>query len=352
MRRPLLQIALEFVAGDQPTHCDPLDDDELAWGIESGFGPILDKLFDSSSTIISPAQRARLHAAKLESMVRTDINLNVFYELLDACTVRSIPVTLLKGISTCIELYGAPYLRVMRDIDVLVDPQHTEPLTLWLLDSGYVQLSKNPASYYIEHHHLMPFYNSAADTWVEIHTALLPARHEYSKSPQFSKKAVKEETVCLEWRGCRVGVLSRELQLLYTAAHWAEDFTAVGGLVPIADILLLITDRAKPVRPEKLVRWCRDPRNRLPIIVILEFIRRNGLAHDQVMAGSDIYSVPAVSERFRAYWAHWIIDCFMVRGQGPVGFVLTPDRLDTFWRALLYPSPLFESFKKLFTRFR
>lgn len=93
-------------------------------------------------------------------------------EIIDACG-RSLPrLTLLKGISISEECYPDPHLRLMRDVDLLIEK---EPLSTViktaLQEFGYRQRSEG-AAHYRTHHHAEPFFHEEKQVWVEVHHAL------------------------------------------------------------------------------------------------------------------------------------------------------------------------------------
>jgi hypothetical protein len=97
-----------------------------------------------------------MKAAYLTTRFINEIQRETLNEILVTSEGRLSPITLLKGSSTGTDLYPQPYLRVMRDLDVLVDPGEQPKLEKILLELGFRQQSKNSHEFYAKHHHSMP----------------------------------------------------------------------------------------------------------------------------------------------------------------------------------------------------
>lgn len=92
-------------------------------------------------------------------------------EIIDACG-RSVPsLTLLKGISISEECYPDPHLRLMRDVDLLIEKEPLSTAKTALQELGYRQRSEG-AAHYRTHHHAEPFFHEEKQVWVEVHHAL------------------------------------------------------------------------------------------------------------------------------------------------------------------------------------
>ena len=126
----------------------PLKDRQLRWIIETGLGPLL--CFTSKKDLKtgdSPSCRD-LKAADLTARLINHIQLETLGEILVKCEGLFPPITLLKGSSTGSELYPEPHLRIMRDLDLLVDPKDQPKLERILLEMGFRQQSTNSHEFY------------------------------------------------------------------------------------------------------------------------------------------------------------------------------------------------------------
>jgi len=103
-------------------------DRQIRWMIESGLGPLF--WFASREDAKTKDSRSccDLKAADLTMRLINEIQLETLGEILVRCRRRLSPITLLKGSSTGSELYPQPHLRVMRDLDLLVDPKEQAKL--------------------------------------------------------------------------------------------------------------------------------------------------------------------------------------------------------------------------------
>jgi len=114
---------------------------------------------------------AQLHQANVE---RNEVFRKTAKEILAELEDLGIPVILLKGAATfCDDLYGDLGARMMADIDVLVPPQHTEPVKKRLLQRGYQELPEtfeNPGWFNAyAPHHLAPLHKPGTSVVVEVH---------------------------------------------------------------------------------------------------------------------------------------------------------------------------------------
>jgi len=166
----------------------------------------------------------------LTTRLINEIQLETLSEILVRCKGLLPPITLLKGCSTGSELYPQPHLRVIRDLDLLVEPKDQSKLEAILLEMGFRQRSTNSLEFYAMHHHSMPFYHSSRDIWVEVHRGLFPASNKLAKLPVFSSRNIRAELRPSWLKGTPVMRLSSELQIVYTASHWALELKREGGL--------------------------------------------------------------------------------------------------------------------------
>ena len=173
--RPNLLALLRMVSKDQASPpLSLLNDRQLRWITEAGLGPLLWSVSKKDlKTGESPSCRD-LKAADLTARLINHIQLETLGEILARCKGLFPPITLLKGSSTGSELYPEPHLRIMRDLDLLVDPKDQPKLESILLEMGFRQQSTNSHEFYAAHHHSMPFYHRERDVWVEVHRGLFP----------------------------------------------------------------------------------------------------------------------------------------------------------------------------------
>jgi hypothetical protein len=175
-------------------------------------------------------------------------------EILEACRGRMPPVTLLKGISISAQYYPVPHLRLMRDLDVLVDETALATLESILSALGYRQQSHLPPTFYATHHHSMPFVHPARGLWVEIHRGLFPPASRLGVDRLFTRETLDQQRQLSAFRDHEVFRLSPEWQLVYIAAHWAFEFPR-SGLVALLDMIYLLRRTAGAFDWARLLDW-------------------------------------------------------------------------------------------------
>jgi hypothetical protein len=198
-----------------------------------------------------------MKAAYLTTRFINEIQRETLNEILVTSEGRLSPITLLKGSSTGTDLYPQPYLRVMRDLDVLVDPGEQPKLEKILLELGFRQQSKNSHEFYAKHHHSMPFYHPRRDVWVEVHRALFPPDSKLAELAVFSPANIVTESRSSRLDGIPVMRLSTELQIVYNASHWALELKRVGGFLALLDIVYLLKRGKGNIRWETIFNWVR-----------------------------------------------------------------------------------------------
>ena len=100
-----------------------LKDHQVKWIIKAGLGPLFWFASQKDSGTEDSPLFHDLKAADLTTRLINRIQLETLGEILGRCVGLLPPITLLKGSSTGSELYPEPHLRVMRDLDLLVDAE-------------------------------------------------------------------------------------------------------------------------------------------------------------------------------------------------------------------------------------
>ena len=160
---PNLLALVCAVSKDQAFPVSPLKDRQLRRIIETGLGPLLCFASKKDLKTGDSPSCCDLKAADLTARLINHIQLETLGEILAKCEGLFPPITLLKGSSTGSELYPEPHLRIMRDLDLLVDPKDQPKLESILLKMGFRQQSTNSHEFYAVHHHSMPFYHRERD---------------------------------------------------------------------------------------------------------------------------------------------------------------------------------------------
>jgi hypothetical protein len=182
------------------------------WIIDTGFAPLFCFLSRIDSRKFESPLWRELESANLSVRLLNEVQLETLRELLKRSQGLLPPITLLKGCSVASEFYPETHLRVMRDLDILVEAKHQPIVESLLFEMGFCQQSKNNAAYYLTHHHSMPFYHPSTGVWVEVHRGLFPEANRLSTLPVFSRDSIAAESRLCRIDGMPVKRLTPELQ--------------------------------------------------------------------------------------------------------------------------------------------
>jgi hypothetical protein len=237
-----------------------LDDAEIDWAIETGMAPLLYSLSRDTPECIPAGRRARLQAAERWGRLRSADSIEATARILEGAADRAAPLTLLKGLSVCGEYYSSPHLRFLGDLDLLVDPDDAIRVSAVLAELGYETPREARPRDYRDHHHLPPVRHPDTGIWVELHTRLLPSSLGAGPDGPFSDPVISRERRPSSFEGLPVFRLSPELQLVYTASHWAMDFMPAAGARALLDATLMLSSDSHPLDWPHLTSWLEDRR--------------------------------------------------------------------------------------------
>jgi hypothetical protein len=263
-------------------------------------------------------------------------HLEAMGEILDACRGEIYPITLLKGISIAEECYPESYLRLMRDLDFLVPKQSLAKITAVLEELGYEQrLGDAPPLYYETHHHAAPFFHEEKNVWVEVHRGLFSPNRRASAAGIFQPDTVRAQSRRSQFQGREVRRLTAELQLIYLAAHWAQDFQRMGGLVAVVDAIYLLKWAGNELCWQWIVDSVRGTIAASYLYLLLTYMDRYHLARiaPEVLHELLINQLSFGTVSIRA--AHAIIDRYYVTGK-PLGR-FSNKSVSMLWETLILP---------------
>lgn len=316
-----------------PPLCD-FSHAQIHWIIKTGFAPLVCFLSLSDPLRFESPLWRELDSANLSVRFLNDLQLETLRELLRRCQGLLPPITLLKGCSIGSEFYPEPHLRVMRDLDVLVDANDQPIVESLLFEMGFRQQSKNDSAYYVTHHHSMPFYHPPSGVWVEIHHGLFPQASRLSALHVFS-----ESNIAVESRLCRVeGMVAKrltpELQIVYTASHWALgliDLKHKGGLFALLDTIFILRGGQQRLRWKVIFDWVQDSVAATHLYLLLSYLQdKNLVCIDKNVLG-ELFSRQKSFGMTNLRIAHWLITRYLVAGSVPI----TRGKLSILWENLL-----------------
>ena len=310
--------------------------EQIRWAIETGLGPLLRR-----STAGDPAARISPHwplvdGADLTARVIADEQLRALEEIIRACEGRTPPLTLLKGVSICAQHYPESHLRLMRDIDILVDPAAVPIVETLLLRLGYYQPSQYPAEWLAGSHHIAPLFHQETGMWVEVHRGLFSANSEVSSDRVFSPENLRAELVSSECRGRPVNRLSDELQLVYIATHWALDLRRVGGMIAMLDLIYLLKNN-RALRWKRIFDWLDGSVASTYVYLLLSYLVRHRLVDVAPSVLHELFSRQRSFGRINLAILHALLDRYVTGGR-EFGLLVSGRNFDRVWRSLLLPS--------------
>ena len=263
----------------------------------------------------------------------------VLEQFLAIAAAYSIPVVLLKGAANAEELYQQPHHRTMGDVDVLVSPENAELLYRELLDHGYQPMDRRRGMIWAEgHHHLQPLRHPQNKIPIELHTALF-SRNKPNLSPIFDPAHVWASTRRDGFRDHSCLRLTRELDLLYTTAHWALDPSVLVNAVGIVDVARMLEIRGSRMDWGQIRSWLvNSPRLADFLSVILGVLERESVANvPDAIRGNLDDSVQRMG-RLNLRILQSILRSFPLAGRQKIARCLTREHADIIWNTLLDPA--------------
>lgn len=324
---------LQAIASGEVLRAVNLREAELDWIEENCLAAMLCHLAGQKEEKTLCASDQQLRGALLTARLITQTLISAMSEILDACKAHIEKIVLLKGISICEQHYPFSYLRPMRDLDFLVLEEDLPKTEEILRQLGYVQKSKYPQSYYANMHHSMPFYHLDKNVWVEVHTALFPAKSGIHDSTAFCHDNVMANLVYSQFNGRKVYRISNELQLLYIASHWCRGFKKIGGAVALFDTIFLLRHFSE-LEWQKLITWLSDERLALFLYTELSYLKKNNIESIPNKFFKQLEKKIPLAAKFNVKILHSIIDTYYVAGKS-FGSVLTSSNVGIIWDTLL-----------------
>lgn len=336
--RPQLISLFEAVSSNrEDLALDDFDAVTIPWAIRNGLGPLLYRAVRRNSQSLANSHWSSLKAADLTARIVIGEHFQALQEIGDACRSSLPPLTLLKGISISEQCYPEPHLRLMRDIDFLVAKESLSAVTAALRQLGYRQLS-NGGVRYDKHHHLEPFFHQDKQVWVEVHHGLFSAERRAGKARVFSRENLAAQSRPSRFQGMEVRRFSLELQLVYLASHWAQDFIRIGGLVALADTIYLLKHAGTDFQWEWILRVVNRSIPATYLYLLLSYIVR----YDLIKVAPEVMRELAFSQpsfgSLGLKSIHRMIDDYLVKGT-KFGPLLSERSVGIIWNTLMLPGP-------------
>jgi hypothetical protein len=317
--------------------CQPIADDltpaHVSWLIDTGMGPMAQKGLNGARGQLPDSSLQALQAVSLSARFETARRTESLVEVLGQVG-EAFDIALLKGILFAQNFYPEPHFRPMGDIDLLVAHDNAEKLAELLLDLGYINKAAEPPEYFETHHHLMPFYHTEKQIWIEVHTGLFPERSGLAGPGPFDPDKVYSRTRKTDFCGLDVLALNKEMQLFHTAVHWAEEFRRIGGMLGLMDIYMLMHRDGDKLNWDWIFSQGNNSAHIAPIQLALGYLERAAL----IKLPADVRNslrrqgqLCAGAIRLQCE----ILDRYVVLGNPP-GALLSSANLRNSWKTLLH----------------
>lgn len=254
-----------------------LGEAEVAWAIEAGMGPLLHDAARGTRGLVPEALASRLQVADRLARLRSVDMLEATAAIVDRCTGRAAPLTLLKGISICGQYYPLPHQRFLSDLDLLVHPEDATAVSAALAELGYRVPEAAARLDYRAHHHLPPVRHPDTGICAELHTGLFPPGEELVRRGPFDLATLCEERRPSTLDGRPVFRLSPELQVLYIASHWALDFVPAAGARALLDMTLLLRAESDRLDWARIHGWLENRRVAAHLQLMLHYLETREL---------------------------------------------------------------------------
>jgi hypothetical protein len=310
------------------THAD------IDWIIRTGFAPLVCFLSRTDARRFESPLWREIESANLSVRFLNEVQFETLRELLKRSQGLLPPITLLKGCSVASEFYPETHLRVMRDLDILVEAKDQPIVESLLFEMGFCQQSKNNAAYYLTHHHSMPFYHRLTGVWVEVHRGLFPEPDRLSSLPVFSRDNIAAESRLSRIEGIEVKRFTPELQIVYTASHWALgliDLKHRGGLFALLDTILILRGAQQDLRWKVIFDWVQNSVAATHLYLLLSYLQyKNIVCIDQDIL-QELFGQQKSFGITNLRIAHWLITRYLVAGSVP----MARGKLAILWENLL-----------------
>ena len=196
---------------------------------------------------------------------------------------------------------------------------------------GFRQQSTNSHEFYATHHHSMPFYHRNTDVWVEVHRGLFPSGSRVVKLPVFQSRSITAESRPSKLKEIPVMRLSTELQIVYTASHWALELKREGGLFALLDIIYLLKKAQQKIRWDTIFNWVKDSVAGTHLYLVLSYLKKNNIIELDSKILADLFVRQRSFGMLNLKIAHSLITRYVVVGKTPI----SAWRLAVFWENLL-----------------
>ena len=294
---------------------DSITDREFRWAIEAGLGPLIYHATKDYLKDVPPAWLAVLVSADVTAQLRHGVLVDTAIEVIDCCVDIATRVTLLKGISTSQELYPAPHMRPMSDIDVMIPAERYDDVESALMRRGYLPKADYPI--HEGQHHGAPLYHPRRKVWV--HRALFPDGDQLVSNSLFSSSQILAQRLEYTFHGRSVNLLSRELQLLYVTSSWVKDLAQWGiaptFLISLFDTVYLLDATRNTLDWSKLLAWLDNELATAALYITLGYVASRSLGEVPPSVVPQLARRQRLVDRLQLTIIHAVFDRYLIGGR-------------------------------------
>ena len=264
---------LRLYHGGKPAGSGPIDlptIDQVNFLCNVGLGPIAFRVYGDDLRQSDPTSFSVLRSADLTTRVIYGQLEKAAVELAGELQGAGVIPTILKGLSTSEEFYAPPYLRVMGDIDILIQRSEVDLVMAKVADLGY-EIADDQWRMYrkLGHHHLPEARHPKTGVFIEVHTGLFSPAEFYSEETVFQPDNIAEHLVEFDYRGTRVARFTPEFQFIYTVSKWSVDRDWAVNLTSINDTIHILRKYESDFDWSTLSKWFSASPHLFPITAAL-----------------------------------------------------------------------------------
>jgi hypothetical protein len=253
--------------------------DQVNFLCDVGLGPIAFRVYGDDLRGSDPALFSVLQGADLTTRAIYGQLERAAVDLLSRLRDLGVIPTLLKGISTAHQFYAPPHLRVMADIDLLVEGPQVELVMAEIADLGYEIADQQWRLYHVfGHHHLPAARHPASGATIEVHTGLFGSEEFYSREAVFQPESFSTQITAFDYRGIRVARFTPEFQFIFTVSKWSVGDDWAINLTGINDAIHILTKYESKFDWPTMSRWISANPHLVPIITaLMHYLEQAGI---------------------------------------------------------------------------
>jgi hypothetical protein len=270
-------------------------------------GPIVHYLHAQGNVLPKPPAWASewLAQQQQQAVTRSLVIRGHLRQTLAALNQRGIVPIVLKGAPLASRLYPVPYLRVSRDIDILVRPDELPAALQTVRAVGFMPTAGPDLALAYEnyHHHLVPHAHAQTGCMIELHRALVRPDRPY----RLDTEVMRARAIPVSIEGQRAMLLSPEDELIYLCVHFLSDrLTPLpGALLQVCDLALFLKREYERLDWTAMAAIVKQQSLEFPVYAALDVVRNiTGIGAPEAFRQAirpvdfdDIHSVLFVNDR-------------------------------------------------------